>query len=61
MSSNRGLKESPAAGMMVEISFLAPVQKEKLIQKSWMKKEVVSELGQGLKGNCILEGCHTLK
>lgn len=40
--------------MMVEISFLAPVQKEKLIQKYWMNKEGVNELGQGLKGNCIL-------
>lgn len=24
-----------------------------------MKKEVVGELGEGLKGNCILEGCQT--
>ncbi len=48
-----------AAGMTVEISFLAPVQKEMLIQTHWMRKEVVSELGQGLKGNCILGGCQT--
>lgn len=42
------------------VSFKAPVQKEMLIQNHWIrKKEVVSELGQGSKGNCILGGCQT--
>lgn len=30
-----------------------------LIQNYRMKKEVVSELCQRLKGNCILGGCQT--
>lgn len=45
--------------MTVEISFLALAQKEMLSQNKLMKKEVVSELDQGLKGNCIIGGSKT--